>query len=85
MRCSACGGSAQGCSSCTFGAVKISQCPLEIIDYETIELVKFVELYRRGLPPVMGGVLDQAQLFLDAADFGFSEIDYWKNKNGTGS
>ena len=40
------------------------------------------ELFEKGLPPVAGGVLDQAKIFVETARFVFSEQSYWKNKLG---
>ena len=39
-------------------------------------------LFEKGLPPVAGGVLDQAKIFVEAATFIFREQNYWKNKLG---
>ena len=40
------------------------------------------ELFEKGLPPVAGGILEQAKIFVDAARFIFREQRYWKNKLG---
>jgi len=36
------------------------------------------DLYAKGLPPVRGAVLDQAQIFVDAARFVWAEQARWK-------
>lgn len=40
------------------------------------------ELYEKGLPPVAGGALDQANVFVEAARFVWSEQAYWRAKLG---
>ena len=40
------------------------------------------ELFEKGLPPVHGGVLDQAQIFLDAARFIWAEQARWRAELG---
>jgi len=68
IECPACGGS--GCEECgETGRLDFYGCPwIEIppIVWETIELAG---LYKRGLPPIAGGALDQARAFVDAARF----------------
>jgi len=38
------------------------------------------DLYDKGLPPVAGGALDQAQIFVEAARMIFAERTFWKKK-----
>jgi len=38
------------------------------------------ELTRQGLPPVVGGSLDQTKAFMDACVFIWGEQRYWKAK-----
>jgi len=38
------------------------------------------ELFYKGLPPIAGGVLDQAAVFVQAARFVRAEQDYYKSK-----
>jgi len=81
MTCLICKGT--GCSECNnAGQVDITQCPLEFINTEIWEVIKYVRLYEKGLPPVAGGALDQTYNFLLAADFVMAEEQYWKNKLG---
>jgi len=42
------------------------------------------DLLERGLPPVGGGSLDQAQVFIDAARFIWAERRRWKAELGIG-
>lgn len=52
------------------------------ISYEVWETIKLAELWFKGIPPVVGGALDQSKSFYDAAGFILGEISYWKNKLG---
>jgi len=36
-------------------------------------VIRYAKLYHKGLPPVHGGALDQAALFIDAAEFVWAE------------
>jgi len=81
MECIGCGG--KGCSECNdSGTIKITCCPLELITNDVWEVIEYAELYERGLPPIAGGALDQAQNFLVACRFIFREKSDWKNKLG---
>ena len=60
--------------------IKITCCPLELIDDDVWDAIFYAELYEKGLPPVAGGSLDQAYNFLQAARFIFAEQAEWKNK-----
>jgi len=72
-----------GCKECNgIGRFRLLQCPKELIDGATMDIIQMAELYEKGLPPVAGGQLDQAKSFVDAAYFIFNEIRYWKNKMG---
>ena len=81
MRCTGCEGA--GCEECEErGSITIMGCPLDVITGDVWEIIALTELFEKGLPPVAGGVLDQAKCFIDAARFIFSEQKYWKNKLG---
>ena len=80
MTCPACGGSAAGCGECDAGRIEITQCPLECIDEDVWKIIMLAELFEKGLPPVAGGTLDQAKVFVEAAYFIFREQNYWKRK-----
>ena len=41
-------------------------------------VIQCAELFRKGLPPVAGGSLDQAAIFVDAARFVWGEQAYWR-------
>ena len=81
MECIACKGN--GCEQCNqTGKIVIDQCPMDLIDSEIWEFLGFADLYKKGLPPIAGGALDQAQNFLMACRFAFGEQAYWKAKLG---
>ena len=62
------------------GRIRITKCPLEYITPATLELIKYAKLYKKGLPPILVGSLDLTRWFTSAADFIFSELDYWDRK-----
>ena len=81
MVCPGCEGA--GCDECkNTGGIDITECPLKIITRDVWEVIKLADLFEKGLPPVAGGTLEQAKIFVDAAGFIFSEKTYWKNKRG---
>lgn len=80
MVCPNCEG--RGCSECKDGEISITYCPLNLITGDVWQLIQFAELYEKGLPPIAGGALDQAKVFVDAAMFVMSEKAYWKKKLG---
>lgn len=72
-----------GCEECKgTGKIKITCCPLEMITRDVWELIALAELFEKGLPPVAGGVLDQAKIFVDAARLVFNTQRYFKRKLG---
>ena len=42
------------------------------------QVIEMAELFYKGLPPVVGGVLDQAATFVHAARFVRAEQEYYK-------
>jgi len=81
MECVGCGGN--GCLECDdSGILKIARCPLELISGDVWEIITLAELFEKGLPPVAGGVLEQAKTFVETAKFIFREKAYWKQKMG---
>lgn len=81
MECIECGG--RGCKECEeTGKLEITQCPLELITPDIWEVIEMAEFFEKGLPPVAGGVLDQAKIFIDACRFIFREQARWKKKLG---
>ena len=76
MDCPGCGG--RGCEMCSDGRIDISCCPLELITPDIWDLIELAELYKKGLPPVAGGVLDQTAGFVTACRFVWSEENIHK-------
>lgn len=79
MTCTSCAG--KGCKECEqTGSLLIENCPMRMIPHGVWDVIGLAELFRKGLPPIAGGVLDQAASFVSAARFVWGEIDYWKAK-----
>lgn len=55
------------------GAIEIKDCPEKIITSDIWMIMELAKLYAKGLPPVAGGVLDQAHNFIEAVNYIFSE------------
>lgn len=81
MGCVKCG--EVGCDECNdTGQIDIVDCPMEIITNDVWEIIEYAELYKKGLPPVAGGALDQAYSFIQACRYIFSIENYVKRKLG---
>lgn len=78
MECPTCFG--LGCEHCDSGEVRIEGCPQNACRdmFDTIEII---DLFYKGLPPVVGGVLNQAAWFIDAAKR-FSQEEIRVKNNG---
>lgn len=73
----------RGCSECVGrGRIDIGCCPLDYVTGEINDLLDYVELFEKGLPPVAGGTLDQSKNFLIVADLIFKEQRIWRNRLG---
>ena len=65
MYCVYCDG--KGCESCNgTGDTEIKGCPNTFCS-DVVPAIELIELFHKGLPPVSGGVLDQANWFIEAA------------------
>jgi len=74
-----CGGG--GCVDCDDrGSFEVTRCPQLEITADVIEAVELAGMMRRGLPPVTGGSLDQAEQFLEAARLIWREEDFWRGR-----
>lgn len=64
----------RGCKACgDTGYFKLTDCPnAKYIDHETKELVRFAEWFKKGIPPVAGGSLDQSARFMEWCN------EWWK-------
>jgi hypothetical protein len=58
----------------------LTGCPLEYITPDIDELLMLADFYEKGLPPIAGGVLDQAAGFVEACHIIFAEKAHWKRK-----
>ena len=78
LECVRCGGG--GCESCRqWGYTLITCCPQKFIDRDVREFIQLAELCAKGLPPVLGGSLDQTAAFLDGYHYYQSKIDSVSN------
>ena len=64
------------------GQIKIVGCPEKLITADVWEMIELAKFYEKGMPPIAGGVLDQTQSFISAANFIFAEENVWKAKLG---
>ena len=62
--CPQCGG--DGCQACDDGTFKVIGCPNKFCR-DVSGTIELIELFKKGLPPVAGGSLDQAAWFIAAA------------------
>lgn len=78
VECPLCAGC--GCDECRDGQIEVTQCPQLEITADVMQAVELAELMRHGLPPVAGGSLDQAAVFVEAARMIWAETAYWRAK-----
>lgn len=57
-----------GCDACSDGSIRIDGCP-NVYCSTIAPVINIIELFEKGLPPIVGGVLDQSASFLTAAKF----------------
>jgi len=70
-----------GCPDCGHTRrVEIDRCPLEFLEPDLWAWLTFADMLEKGLPPVAGGLLDQAWAFVQLANFAMSDKSYWKNR-----
>lgn len=62
------------------GGFELETCPLDAVDEPTVRLIELARLFKRGLPPVAGGTLDQAAGFLAAAAFVWDEDEHYERE-----
>jgi hypothetical protein len=77
IECPKCNG--EGCEECSGGMFAIDGCPNNYCSPVVRSLTLF-DLFEKGLPPVAGGVMDQANSFIEAAQFFESEERRVKNE-----
>ena len=71
MTCPICNGAGDivKCEECDDGMIVITDCPLLYIGNDARQYMRFAKLFERGSMPVGGGVLDQANKFIEIAEF----------------
>ena len=57
-----------GCEECSDGVFQIDGCPNSFCS-PIVGSLDLFDLFKKGLPPVAGGVLDQSQSFVEASQF----------------
>lgn len=69
-----------GCEMCreTGGVLRLTGCPKTLIPRDVWDVIGEAEMYKRGLPPIAGGTLDQAAGFTAACKFVWAEEDRMK-------
>lgn len=78
LRCTACDG--EGCGECDGGHVAVTACPRRSVPLPVWHLLTAVDRLAKGMPPVTGGWLDQAECFMQGVDLVRSEEAYWEAK-----
>lgn len=78
FECPQCGGA--GCSYCNDGHWDLTLCPLAFVTADIWRAIEFADLYRKGIPLVAGGALDQPMQFVRACRLIWAEQDRWKSK-----
>lgn len=69
------------CSACSGkGEFLVDEPVGQYVGPEVAEVMQLAELWRRGLPPIAGGALDQAAAFVAAVSFIDAERAYWIGK-----
>jgi len=77
MECPSCNGT--GCEACgDRGDVHLTECPLVAVPGDAWQVIEMADLLKHGLPPLAGGMLDQVQVFVDAARFVWGEQTHWR-------
>lgn len=72
--CPSCHGLNKPCRTCGgSGHHVLAQCPRQIVDANTWQLLWLADLAKQGTWPESGGVGDQTESFLGAAQFAWSE------------
>lgn len=81
MECPGCDG--KGCDECDEkGTTDITCCPLQYITSDIWQGIELADMFRKGLPPIAGGTLDQLYNFVSASRIIWREQNYWKKKLG---
>lgn len=69
-----CGCSGKGCRHCNHrGQVELPRCPKQYVGRDVSEALFYADLWKKGMPPNAGGVLDQMNWLVEASAFIWSE------------
>jgi len=60
----------------------IASCPYKLIDEPTMQAIHIAGFWKKGLPPVAGGMLDQTVSITQACRFIWDEQQQWKDHKG---
>lgn len=75
-----------GCDECKqCGDFEIDSCPLGYVPRHIWHAIQLADLYRRGLPPIIGGSLDQSSWFVDFCRTDWAEVARIKASMGATS
>lgn len=80
MQCPSCNGT--GCKDCDGGYFDFDGCPNTYCS-GAIDAIDLFDLFEKGLPPVSGGMLDQAASFIGAAQYFGNEERRVKNERSS--
>lgn len=65
-----------GCDECGgIGYFDLCECPRKYVGSEYWELLRYAGLFRKGIPPIQGGALDQESWFMGACEYLWAEQD----------
>ncbi len=70
-----------GCDECEAGKVLITGCPYEAIEPSTVEVLRVAEFWKKGIPPVAGGYLDQTDWIIEACELAWADQAKWRRRN----
>ena len=60
----------------------MTRCPLEELTEDVAEALRIADFWRRGIPPVAGGYLDQTDSIIEACEMIWREEAAWKARKG---
>jgi len=58
-----------GCELCQDGAFALTACPGTVFGLEFVQLARLYDRMKQGVPPVVGGGLDQSAWFMAFGEF----------------
>ena len=67
-----------GCDECEAGRWDVLECPIKYVTEDIWDCIRYARLFEKGLPPIAGGVLDQAGCFVRACEMIWQEERHWK-------